>query len=148
MAFAIEISVVSRKKLGYNKQKGGDAMSGCKDCTGNCCKNCGGCGGALELSQGEIDLLQTLGQFSFLPIARKIDDMTPIYREENTYTEEQYSLFIQLLEQKQLIYLDYTPLSGAKMGLYPEFPVHGSMGLTKRGQDVLETLEVQGAIDN
>ncbi len=123
-------------------------MSECKNCTGSCCGSCGGCGGALELSQGEIALLQALGQFSFLPVARKADDMTPIYREENTYAEEAYSLFIQLLERKQLIYLDYTPLLGAKMGLYPEFPVHGSMGLTKRGQQVLELLEVQGMIEN
>ncbi len=123
-------------------------MGDCKHCTGSCCGSCGSCGGALELSQGEIDLLQALGQFSFLPVARKVDDMTPIYREETAYSEEEYSLFIQLLEKKQLIYLDYTPLSGAKMGLYPEFSVHGSMGLTKRGQDVLELLEVQGAIES
>ena len=117
------------------------------DCKG-CDRNCGGCGKVLELSQGEIDLLRALGQYSFLPVARKTDDMTPIYREETAYSEEKYSLFIQLLEKKQLIYLDYTPLSGAKMGLYPEYPVHGSMGLTKRGQDVLELLEIQGAIEN
>ena len=123
-------------------------MSECKNCTGSCCGSCGGCGGALELSQGEIGLLQSLGQFSFLPVARKMDDMTPIYREERAYSEEEYSLFIQLLEKKQLIYLDYTPLSGAKMGLYPEYPVHGSMGLTKRGQNVLELLEIQGITDN
>lgn len=119
-------------------------MSDCKSCTGGCCESCGGCSGALLLSQGEVDLLTALGQYSFLPIARKADDMTPIYREETAYTQEQYSLFIQLLEKKQLIYLDYTPLIGAKMGLYPEFPVHGSMGLTKRGQQVLELIELQG----
>lgn len=118
-------------------------MGDCKGCAGNC----GGCGKVLELSQGEIDLLQALGQYSFLPVARKADDMTPIYREETAYTEEQYSLFIQLLEKKNLIYLDYTPLKGAKMGLYPEFPVHGSMALTQRGQQVLDLLETQG-IDN
>ena len=112
-----------------------------------CCKSCGGCGGcaqSLELSQGEIDLLRALGQYSFLPVARKADDMTPIYREESAYTEAEYSLFIQLLEKKNLIYLDYTPLKGAKMGLYPEFPIHGSMALTVRGQQVLELLETQG----
>ena len=123
-------------------------MSDCKNCAGSCCGSCGGCGGALELCQGEIDLLQALGQFSFLPVARKANDMTPVYREESAYSEEEYSLFIQLLEKKQLIYLDYTPLSGAKMGLYRGFPVHGSMGLTKRGQDVLELLEIQGAIEH
>ncbi len=115
-------------------------MGDCKGCSGNC----GGCGKTLELSQGEVDLLLSLGQYSFLPVARKADDMTPIYREETAYTEEEYSLFIQLLEKKNLIYLDYTPLKGAKMGLYPEYPVHGSMALTARGQQVLELLETQG----
>ncbi|MBQ3530191.1 MAG: hypothetical protein IJA47_06860 [Oscillospiraceae bacterium] len=115
-------------------------MSGCKGCSGNC----SGCGKVLELSQGEIDLLQALGQYSFLPVARKADDMTPVYREESAYTEAEYSLFIQLLEKKNLIYLDYTPLKGAKMGLYPEYPVHGSMALTQRGQQVLDLLETQG----
>ena len=113
------------------------------DCKG-CDRNCGGCGKTLELSQGEIDLLRALGQYSFLPVARKADDMTPIYREETAYSEAEYSLFIQLLEKKQLIYLDYTPLKGAKMGLYPEYPVHGSMALTARGQQVLDLLETQG----
>ena len=116
------------------------------DCKG-CDRNCGGCGKTLELSQGEIDILQALGQYSFLPVARKADDMTPIYREETAYSEAEYSLFIQLLEKKNLIYLDYTPLKGAKMGLYPEYPVHGSMALTARGQQVLDLLETQGIED-
>ena len=118
-------------------------MADCKGCSGNC----GGCGKVLELSQGEIDLLRALGQYSFLPVARKAEDMTPIYREETVYTEAEYSLFIQLLEKKSLICLDYTPLKGAKMGLYPEYPVHGSMALTQRGQQVLDLLETQGIED-
>ena len=119
-------------------------MADCKHCTGGCCESCGGCKGDILLSQGEIDLLTALGQFSFLPVARKADDMTPIYREETDYTEEEYSLFITLLEKKQLIYLDYTPLSGANMGQYADLPVHGSMALTHRGQQVLELLEIKG----
>ena len=115
-------------------------MTGCNGCSGNC----GGCGKVLELSRGEMDLLQALGQYSFLPVAREKENMTPIYREDTAYTEEEYSLFIQLLEKKNLIYLDYTPLKGAKMGLYPEYPVHGSMALTARGQQVLDLLETQG----
>ena len=118
-------------------------MADCKNC-GGCCNGCSGCGKALELSQGEIDLLQSLGQFSFLPVARKADDMTPVYKEEQIYTTEQYSLFIQLLEKKQLIYLDYAPLPGANMDAYAGYPIHGSMGLTARGQSVLELLELQG----
>ena len=118
-------------------------MGDCKSCNGGCC-GCGGCDQSLELSEGEIQLLQALGQYSFLPVARKADDMTPIYREETEYAEAEYSLFIQLLEKKSLIYLDYTPLKGAKMGLYADFPVHGSMGLTERGQQVLDLIERQG----
>lgn len=115
-------------------------MGDCKGCSGSC----GGCGKELVLSEGELQLLSALGQYSFLPVARKADDMTPVYREDSAFTQEEYSLFIQLLEKKQLIYIDYTPLSGAKMGLYPDCPVHGSMGLTQRGQQVLELLELQG----
>lgn len=119
-------------------------MADCKSCNGGCCESCGGCKGDILLSEGEISLLRALGQYSFLPVARKTDDMTPVYREETDYSEEEYSLFIALLEKKQLIYLDYIPLSGANMGQYQDLPVHGSMGLTKRGQQVLELLEIQG----
>ena len=119
-------------------------MADCKSCTGSCCGSCGGCSKELELCAGEIALLHALGQYSFLPVARKADDMTPIYKEEQDYSQEEYSLFIQLLEKKQLIYLDYTPLPGANMDAYAGYPVHGSMGLTQRGQQVLELLEIQG----
>ena len=121
-------------------------MSNCKDCKGGC-NGCSGCRGTLELTQGELHLLQALGQFSFLPVARKPDDMTPVYREDDAYSQEEYSLIIQVLEKKQLLYLDYTPLLGAKMGHYSGYPVHGSMGLTQRGLEVLELLERQGIIN-
>ena len=123
-------------------------MADCRSCGGGCskCGSCGGCsGGSLELGPAEAQLLQTLGQFSFLPVARKADDMTPIYREDTDLPEEEYSLVIQLLEQKRLIYLDYTPLAGADMSAYAGFPVHGSMGLTNRGQQVLDQLETLGS---
>ena len=118
-------------------------MADCKGCAGGC-SSCSGCAKELTLTMGEIHLLQTLGQYSFLPVARKADDMTPFYREDTAYSQEEYSVIIQLLEQKQLIYLDYTPLKGAKMGLYADLPVHGSMGLTQKGQQVLDLLETQG----
>ena len=121
-------------------------MGNCGNCSGACekCSTCGGCGQGLELTMEEIRFLQELGQYSFLPVARKAEDMTPIYKEEDTYTQDEYSVLIQLLEKKQLIYLDYTPLPGADMTAYTGFPVHGSMGLTKRGQQVLELMELQG----
>lgn len=109
------------------------------------CASCGGCAAALELTQGEIDLLMELAQFSFLPVARRADDMVPVYLEQTDRPREEYSLILQCLEKKGLIDLDYrTPLEGFDWRAYRGFPVHGSMALTQRGQSVVEMLEVQG----
>ncbi len=117
---------------------------GCEKCNGNCA-SCTGCAGALELTQQEIDMLNTLGQYSFLPVARKADDMTPVYLEEKTYSCEEYSLILQCLEKKGLINISYdSPLPGADMSAYVGYPVHGSMALTERGYAVLDLLETQG----
>ena len=116
----------------------------CDHCSGNC-NSCGGCSAALELTAGEVSILTALGQYSFLPVARRADDMTPVYLEEQEYSREEYSLILQCLEKKSLIDLDYSaPLSGADMSAYVGYPVHGSMALTARGQNVLELLELQG----
>ncbi len=116
-------------------------MHNCNTCSGGC----NGCNATLELGPMEAALLRKLGQFSFLPVARKADDMIPVYREDTDFTESDYSLIIQLLEKKQLIYVDYTPLKGADMSAYKGYPVHGSMGLTQRGQQALEQLERLGS---
>ena len=114
-------------------------------CSSGGCGNCSGCANELTLTQQEIDLLMSLGQFSFLPVARRADDMTPIYREDTLYPQEQYSLIFQCLEKKSLIRLDYdTPLRGADMSAYNDFPLHGCVSLTQRGYAVLELLETQG----
>lgn len=119
-------------------------MSGCGNCSGNC-ESCGGCSGALVLTEGEISLLRLLGQIPFLPVARKADDMTPIFLEYSDYSREEYSLILQCLEKKNLISLDYDqPLGSYADPGYAPFPVHGSMALTRRGQDVLDLLELQG----
>ena len=116
----------------------------CKNCSGNCAA-CSGCAGALELTEGELYLLRCLGQYPFLPVARKVSDMTPVYLEDDAYSREDYSLILQCLEKKALISIDYdAPLPGADMSAYAGFPVHGSMGLTGRGYTVLEMLENQG----
>ena len=113
-------------------------------CSGNC-GNCGGCGKSLTLSQPELDLLQELGQIPFLPVARKVSDMTPVYLEDTRYDGETYSLVLQCLEKKGLIRIDYDmPLSGASMQRYGEYPVHGSFALTERGQQVLDLIEKHG----
>ena len=119
-------------------------MSGCGNCGGSC-ESCGGCTGALVLTEGEIALLRRLGQIPFLPIARRMEDPTPVYLEETDYTTEDYSLILQCLEKKNLISLDFDkPLKGFDNSAYASFPIRGSMALTGRGQAVLELLELQG----
>lgn len=114
------------------------------NCNGNC-GSCGGCAKELLLTEGEIALLQKLGQIPFLPVARRADDMTPVYLEDDDHTREEYSLILQVLEKKALISLDYSaPLKGCDMSAYKGLPVHGSIALTQRGQTVLELLELQG----
>lgn len=111
------------------------------------CAACSGCAGVLELTQGEIDLLQVLGQFAFLPIARKADDMIPVYLEDSLYTQEEYSLILQVLEQKRLVSLDYDqPLRNFDAARYAAYPVKGSAALTQRGQTVVKMLEIQGIL--
>lgn len=113
-------------------------------CNGNC-GACQGCSKALELTQGELELLNTLAQIPFLPVARKADDMIPVYLEDTAYTREEYSLILQVLEKKGLIDLDYSaPLKGFDMTAYADFPVHGTVALTARGQTVIELIEKQG----
>ncbi len=115
-------------------------MSGC----GNCCGSCGSCH-ELILAEGEIALLRRLGQIPFLPTARRMDDPTPVYLEESRYSPEEYSLFLQCLEKRGLISLDYEkPLLGASYDAYEGLPLRGSIALTGRGQQVLELLDIQG----
>lgn len=114
-------------------------------CNGNC-GACGGCARELTLNRAETEMLQTLGQIPFLPVARKMGDLTPIYLEETKYSTEEYSLILQCLEKKGLISLDFDkPLRHFDDSAYETFPIRGSMALTARGQTVLELLERQGA---
>ena len=121
-------------------------MENCGNCGGACekCGTCGGCGQGLELTMEEIRFLLELGQYSFLPVARKASDMIPVYLENGEEEKELMSLVLQCLEKKLLIDISYDPLPGADMSAYKGYPVHGSIALTGRGQQVLELLEVQG----
>ena len=122
-------------------------MSGCGNCSGSCggCSGCTGCGGTMELSRGEIDMLLTLGQIPFLPVARKMGDDTPVYLEDDRCTPEEYSLILRCLEKRGLISIDYAqPLKGFDDKAYAAYPIRGSFALTARGQRVLELLEWQG----
>ena len=114
-------------------------------CGGNC-GSCNGCAKELVLSPQEIDILKLLGQVAFLPVARRADDMTPVCLD---CPGEQVSLALVLLEKKSLISIDYDkPLGGASMDAYKGYPVHGSIGLTQRGQAVVEMLEIQGITES
>lgn len=122
-------------------------------CNGNCggcsggCGGCSGCGGARELvvTGQELGFLQELGQVAFLPVARTMGDLTPVYLEAGAEKQEEYSLLLQCLEKKGLISLDYDkPLRKLCTDAYATYPIQGSMALTERGQKVLEILEYQG----
>lgn len=116
-------------------------MGNCGGCGGNC-GSCGGCAGSLVLTEKEIDLLKLLGQMAFLPVVRKASDMIPVSPES---TDSEASAVLACLEKKGLIDLDYRmPLAGFDYSGCTGCPVHGSMALTQRGQQVLELLELQG----
>ena len=120
----------------------------CKGNCGSCCGSCGGCSGCardLVITPQELSFLQELGQVAFLPVARKMGDLDPVYLEEGEEKREEYSLLLQCLEKKGLICLDYSkPLGGASENGYVSYPIRGSISLTERGYDVLETLEYYG----
>ena len=117
----------------------------CNGNCGSCCGSCGGCARQLVVTPGELAFLQTLGQVAFLPVARKMGDLEPVYLEAGEDRKEEYSLLLQCLEKKGLISLDYDkPLEGFSVLRYAAYPIIGSMSLTERGYDVLETLEYYG----
>jgi len=113
---------------------------------GNCSGNCGSCSGCakeLVLTEREVAFLNTLAQYAFLPVARSMGDLTPVYLEEGN--REEMSLLLQVLEKKRLVSLDFDkPLRGFDDSAYAAYPIRGSMALTERGQKVLELMEYQG----
>ncbi len=113
-------------------------------CGGNCA-SCGGCARELVITPWEIEMLEKLGQIPFLPVARKMGDMEPVYLEDRDHTVEEYSLILQTMEKKGLISLDFSmKIRGFDDAAYAAYPIRGSMALTQRGQQVLEMLDIQG----
>lgn len=107
----------------------------------SCSKNCSGCSccGPMELTELEIRLLVLLGQVAFLPIARKPADEYPICNDISGYAPEDTGLALACLEKRGLVDLCYdAPLKGADMSAYAGYPVHGSAGLTQRGQEAAD----------
>lgn len=113
-------------------------------CNGNC-GSCGGCARELTLSRQELDFLEKLGQIPFLPVARKMGDLTPVYLEDQECPAEEYSLILQCLEKKGLVSLDFDmPIKGFDDSAYAAYPIRGSIALTARGQRALELIELHG----
>ena len=112
----------------------------------HCCGNCGGCDRSLLMTEEELALLECFAQTPFLPVARRADSETPIYLEEGDAAQN--ALTLACLEKKGLIDIDYhMPLVGFDYSAYAAYPLHGSMALTMRGQEVLDTLALQGFSD-
>ena len=119
-------------------------MEHTKGCSGNC-GSCGGCAKELTLTEGELALLDTFSRIPFLPVARKMGDLDPVYLEDNDHSREEYTLILQLMEKKGLISLDFAEkIKGFDDSAYAAYPIRGSMALTQRGQQVLEMMEIQG----
>ncbi len=113
-------------------------------CNGNCAA-CGGCAKELVLTPWEVEMLQKLGQIPFLPVARKMGDLDPVYLEDRDHSVEEYSLLLQTMEKQGLISLDFAvKMKGFDDAAYAAYPIRGSMALTQRGQQVLEMIELQG----
>lgn len=110
----------------------------CENCNGSC----GDCGSELFLTEAELALLRRFGETPFLPAAAAYDMKTPVYLED----EGDWGPAILGLAGKGLIQLDYDiPLKNFDyMARYQAWPLHGSMALTGRGQDILEQIEIQG----
>lgn len=90
-------------------------------------------------------MLEQFSIYSFLPAAKNAADEYPTYLEENEYSIEEYGIILTLLEKKGLISIDYEKtLKNADLSAYEGFDCIGSMALTARGQQVVETLELQG----
>ncbi|WP_295753521.1 hypothetical protein [uncultured Oscillibacter sp.] len=111
----------------------------------NCHETCGGEGNTLLLTPEELELLRRFAQTPFLPAAAMFDRKTPVYWESPKEAPPTYSAAILGLTEKGLIRLDYDiPLKNFDYAGYESYPLHGSMALTGRGQDILEQVEIQG----
>lgn len=98
------------------------------------------------MTEEELTVLRLFGQIPFLPVARRADSTEPVFLEEKDFSVEEYGQILKHLEAKGLIRIDYDkPLPGADMSAYSHYPVHGSMALAARGQQVLEFVDIQGA---
>lgn len=120
--------------------------AGCGSCCGHC-GSCGGCGGqndSLYLTSEELSVLDQLTALPFLPVGFNRKGRHPICL-DCPGDREAVSDAITALSQKRLISLSpELPIQGFDYASYEDWPCHGSLALTARGQEVLELLEIQG----
>ena len=116
-------------------------MSPCNNCSGNC-GSCTGCGSSLIMTREEISLLESFSDLPFQPVLRTPSQEQPVSPEDPSETRSQ---ILACLEKKGLIDIDFhCPLKGFDYTPWPRY-LHGSAALTARGQEVLDTLTIQGA---
>jgi len=116
-------------------------MSGCNLCRGRCSN----CHNVVELTDVELVILNLLGQYAFLPVGRKPESEMPIWFFDSEYNNEAACLALQCLAKKGLVILDYDiPLKGFEDSAYLACPIRGSIGMTAKGQQVLDLLDIQG----
>ncbi len=118
---------------------------------GSCCGSCGSCGGCkpsndLYLTEPELALLQKFAEQPFWPVARRADNLDPVFLDCDSPENAKNAL--QALEQKRVIRIDYDlPLTNFDYTAYQVYPHKGSMALTALGIEVLELLDVQGVVE-
>ena len=116
-------------------------MPGCDSCSGNCKS----CHNTMELTEPELEILDLLSQFAFLPIGRNVDSEIPLCIFDCKQPPETMGLAMLCLEKKGLAVLDYDmPINGFCDSRYLACPLRGSAALTAKGQQILDLLELQG----
>lgn len=116
------------------------------DNCGACCGgSCNGCGGELELTQTEVDLLRLFAQIPFLPVAWQSSSGKPAFFDSSIGPGQDLGDAVDALYQKRLIQLDYDlPLLNFDYSEYEAYSRRGSMALTAMGQQAVELLEIYG----
>lgn len=74
-----------------------------------------------------------------------MDTMEPMCFESLGYASEDISRILEHLSLKGLVSLDFDkPLTNFDYTAYAGYPLHGSVALTARGQEILDRLSLQG----
>jgi len=110
-----------------------------------CRSSCKNCHNTIELAEPELEILDLLSQYAFLPIGREVDSEIPLCMFDCKQPPKDAGLAMLCLEKKGLTVLDYDmPLSGFCDKRYLTCPLRGTVSLTAKGQQVLDLLEFQG----